>query len=57
MISDHAFLFNNIMAPVRLRHPKGVSTIQVSFEDGFSVQDLQQEIYAATNILPSRQIR
>ncbi|KAJ7444906.1 hypothetical protein FB451DRAFT_73517 [Mycena latifolia] len=44
------------MAPVRLRHPKGVSTIQVAFDqDDFTVQDLQQEIYAATDILPSRQ--
>ncbi|KAJ6597085.1 hypothetical protein DFH09DRAFT_111441 [Mycena vulgaris] len=44
------------MAPVRLRHPKGVSTIQVAFDrDDFTVQDLQQEIYAATEILPSRQ--
>ncbi|ESK94608.1 otu-like cysteine [Moniliophthora roreri MCA 2997] len=45
------------MAPVRLRHPKGVATIQISFEDaGVTVQDLQQEIYAATDILPSRQL-
>ncbi|TFK42433.1 hypothetical protein BDQ12DRAFT_676196 [Crucibulum laeve] len=45
------------MAPVRLRHPKGVSTIQVAFDrDDFTVQDLQQEIYTATDILPSRQI-
>ncbi|KAJ7087842.1 hypothetical protein C8R44DRAFT_836182 [Mycena epipterygia] len=44
------------MAPVRLRHPKGVSTIQVAFDrDDFTVQDLQQEIYAVTEILPSRQ--
>ncbi|KAJ7510068.1 hypothetical protein B0H11DRAFT_1957484 [Mycena galericulata] len=44
------------MAPVRLRHPKGVSTIQVAFDrDDFTVQDLQQEIYAASDILPSRQ--
>ncbi|KAJ7172283.1 hypothetical protein C8R46DRAFT_1161752 [Mycena filopes] len=44
------------MAPVRLRHPKGVSTIQVAFDqDDFTVQDLQQEIFAATEILPSRQ--
>ncbi|KAF8163457.1 hypothetical protein B0H34DRAFT_765022 [Crassisporium funariophilum] len=45
------------MAPVRLRHPKGVSTIQVEFENPqFTVQDLQQEIFAATEITPSRQI-
>ncbi|KAJ7685374.1 hypothetical protein DFH06DRAFT_1264634 [Mycena polygramma] len=44
------------MAPVRLRHPKGVSTIQVAFDkDEFTVQDLQQEIYAVTEIPPSRQ--
>lgn len=46
----------SIMAPVRLRHPKGVTTIQVAFDrDDFTVQDLQQEIYAASDILPSRQ--
>ncbi|KDR73495.1 hypothetical protein GALMADRAFT_251204 [Galerina marginata CBS 339.88] len=44
------------MAPVRLRHPNGVSSIEVSFEPEFTVQDLQQEIYATTQILPSRQI-
>ncbi|KDQ60962.1 hypothetical protein JAAARDRAFT_124736 [Jaapia argillacea MUCL 33604] len=42
------------MAPLRLRHPKGVSTLQVDF-DTFTVQDLQQEIYAASEILPSQQ--
>lgn len=42
------------MAPIRLRHPKGVMTIQVDL-DNFTVQDLQQEIYAATDILPSLQ--
>jgi ubiquitin thioesterase OTU1 len=46
------------MAPIRLRHPKGVTTIQVSFDrDDFTVQDLQQEIYAASDIFPSRQSR
>ncbi len=44
------------MAPVRLRHPKGVMTIQVDF-DHFTVQDLQQEIFAATEIPPSLQDR
>ncbi|KIM48893.1 hypothetical protein M413DRAFT_89393 [Hebeloma cylindrosporum] len=44
------------MAPIRLRHPKGVCTIEVSLEPEFTVQDLQQEIYAVSNILPSRQI-
>jgi len=44
------------MAPIRLRHPKGVSTIQVAVDrDDFTVQDLQQEIYAACGILPSLQ--
>ncbi|KAJ7632808.1 hypothetical protein FB45DRAFT_832127 [Roridomyces roridus] len=43
------------MTPIRLRHPQGVSTIQVNFDEDFKVQDLQQEIYAATDILPSRQ--
>lgn len=42
------------VGPVRLRHPQGVSTIQVDF-DTFTVLDLQQEIYALTEIIPSRQ--
>ncbi|KAI0374873.1 OTU-domain-containing protein [Pilatotrama ljubarskyi] len=42
------------MAPVRLRHPKGVTTIQVDFNNG-TVADLQQEIFAATEIPPSQQ--
>ncbi|KAI1795894.1 OTU-domain-containing protein [Ganoderma leucocontextum] len=42
------------MAPVRLRHPKGVTTIQVDFTNA-TVQDLQQEIFAATEIPPSQQ--
>lgn len=42
------------MAPIRLRHPKGVATIQVDF-DNFTVLDLQQEIFAMTEIPPSRQ--
>ena len=44
------------MAPIRLRHPKGVMTIQVDL-DNFTVQDLQQEIFAATEIPPSLQER
>lgn len=44
-----------LMAPIRLRHAKGVSTIEVLSDS--TVQDLQQEIYAQTQILPSRQIR
>jgi hypothetical protein len=43
------------MAPIRLRHAKGISTIEVLSDS--TVQDLQQEIYAQTQILPSRQIR
>ncbi|EPQ58041.1 OTU-domain-containing protein [Gloeophyllum trabeum ATCC 11539] len=42
------------MAPIRLRHPKGVSTIQVDL-DSFTVQDLQQEIFAVSEIPPSLQ--
>ncbi|PPQ64685.1 hypothetical protein CVT26_002775 [Gymnopilus dilepis] len=44
------------MAPLRLRHPKGVSTLDVSLDSGTTIQDLQQKIYAVTDILPSRQI-
>ncbi|KAF9265506.1 OTU-domain-containing protein [Marasmius fiardii PR-910] len=45
------------MSAVRLRHPNGMATIKIPLEsDTFTVQDLQQEIYSATNILPSRQI-
>ncbi|KAF8911961.1 OTU-domain-containing protein [Gymnopilus junonius] len=44
------------MAPLRLRHPKGVSTLDISWDSGFTIQDLQQKIYALTDILPSRQI-
>ncbi|TRM62601.1 hypothetical protein BD626DRAFT_548466 [Schizophyllum amplum] len=44
------------MAPVRIRHPNGVATIQAALDrDDFTVQDLQQEIYSATQIIPSRQ--
>ncbi|KAF5315576.1 hypothetical protein D9611_004851 [Ephemerocybe angulata] len=44
------------MAPIRLRHPKGVSTIQIPLDsDSYTVQDLLQEIYKATEILPSHQ--
>ena len=44
------------MAPIRLRHPKGVSTIQIPLDrEDYTVQDLLQEIYKATEILPSRQ--
>ncbi|KAG6814534.1 hypothetical protein H0H92_000061 [Tricholoma furcatifolium] len=44
------------MVAIRLRHPSGVTTIQVATDRAnYTVLDLQQEIYAATNILPSRQ--
>ncbi|KAG6860407.1 hypothetical protein C0995_011526 [Termitomyces sp. Mi166 len=44
------------MVAIRLRHPSGVSTIQVALDrSDFTVQDLQQEIYVVTQILPSRQ--
>jgi ubiquitin thioesterase OTU1 len=43
------------MASIRLRHSKGVSTIQVLSDS--TVQDLQQQIHAQTQIIPSRQIR
>ncbi|KAG2020033.1 hypothetical protein CC2G_005418 [Coprinopsis cinerea AmutBmut pab1-1] len=44
------------MAPIRVRHPGGVCTIQVPLDnDSYTVGDLQQEIYKASDILPSRQ--
>lgn len=42
------------MAPVRLRHPGGVSTLQLDL-DSMTVQDLQQEIYTVSQILPPEQ--
>ena len=42
------------MAPIRLRHPKGVSTLDLDL-DNQTVLDLQQEIYKTTEILPSQQ--
>ncbi|CDO68300.1 hypothetical protein BN946_scf184799.g27 [Trametes cinnabarina] len=42
------------MPPVRLRHPKGVTTLDVDFTKA-TVQDLQQQIFAATEIPPSQQ--
>ena len=44
------------MTPVRLRHPKGVTTLQVDFSNA-TVLDLQQQIFAATEIPPSQQER
>jgi len=44
------------MVSIRLRYPGGVTTLEASVDqDDYTVQELQQEIYAATNILPSRQ--
>ncbi|GJJ12658.1 hypothetical protein Clacol_006902 [Clathrus columnatus] len=44
------------MSVVRLRHPKGVSTIQINLNsDDQKVLDLQQAIFAATGIPPSLQ--
>ncbi|CCA69782.1 related to OTU1-Yeast OTU Deubiquitinating enzyme 1 [Serendipita indica DSM 11827] len=42
------------MAPLRIRHPKGVSTIDIDLESG-TVLELQQEIRKVTGILPSLQ--
>ncbi|KAI9511122.1 OTU-domain-containing protein [Russula earlei] len=42
------------MAPFRLRHPKGVSTIQLDTESA-TVQDLLQAIYTVSEIPPSAQ--
>jgi len=44
------------MTSVRLRHPKGVSTLQLPQDDAtFTVWDFQQQIYSICEILPSRQ--
>jgi len=43
-----------VMAQLRLRHPKGVTTIQIDLESA-TVQDLLQEINKITEILPSQQ--
>jgi ubiquitin thioesterase OTU1 len=46
------------MTSIRLRHPKGVSTIQVPLDrEDFTVQDLQQAIFKITEIYPSLQDR
>ncbi|KAI9443667.1 OTU-domain-containing protein [Lactarius psammicola] len=42
------------MAPLRLRHPKGVSTLQLDL-DTATVQDLLQAIYSVSEIPPSAQ--
>ena len=46
------------MALIRLRHPKGTSTIEIGLDsEDVTVQDIQQKIYEASGILPSRQMR
>jgi ubiquitin thioesterase OTU1 len=46
------------MAPLRVRHPKGVATLNVDISsDSSTVLDLQQEIRTVTDILPSQQER
>jgi len=44
------------MAPFRVRHPKGVSTLQLDVETA-TVQDLLQGIFSVSDILPSAQDR
>ena len=44
------------MAPFRIRHPKGVSTLQLDSESA-TVQDLLQAIYSVSDIPPSAQDR
>jgi len=42
--------------PIRVRHPKGVSTIQVDLNsDSVTVLSLQQNIYELSGLLPSQQ--
>ena len=42
------------MAPVRVRHPKGIATLQLDL-DALTVQDLQQQLFALSEISPSQQ--
>jgi hypothetical protein len=42
------------MAPVRVRHPKGIATLQLDL-DALTVQDLQQQIATLSEIPPSQQ--
>jgi ubiquitin thioesterase OTU1 len=44
------------MAPLRLRHPKGISTLQLDL-DTATVQDLLQAIFSVSEIPPSAQDR
>lgn len=42
------------MAPIRLRYPKGITTLQIDLDKAL-VQDLQQEIFGVSEIPPSQQ--
>ena len=42
------------MAPIRVRHPKGIATLQLDL-DALTVQDLQQQIFTLCDIPPSQQ--
>jgi ubiquitin thioesterase OTU1 len=44
------------MAPIRLRYPKGITTLQIDLDNAL-VQDLQQEIFGVSEIPPSQQER
>ena len=44
------------MAPIRVRHPKGVVTVQLDL-DALTVHDLQQQIFTLSEIPPSQQER
>ncbi|KZV97038.1 OTU-domain-containing protein [Exidia glandulosa HHB12029] len=44
------------MAPIRLRHPKGVTTVDIDLaSDTITVRDLQQIVFSHTEIAPSSQ--
>ncbi|KAG8217872.1 hypothetical protein J3R82DRAFT_6038 [Butyriboletus roseoflavus] len=42
------------MAPVRVRHPKGIATLQLDL-NALTVQDLQQQLFTLSEIPPSQQ--
>ncbi|KAF9052902.1 hypothetical protein BJ165DRAFT_1523652 [Panaeolus papilionaceus] len=45
------------MAPLRIRHANGIATLGVPLDSiDITVNDLQQQIYQVSNVLPSRQI-
>ena len=49
-LSPSLELFDMALAPLRLRGPNGISTIQVGLEDPATVADLQQAIFDATQV-------